>query len=162
MMILGDNIFENDFSEQIKNFKSGAHIFAKRVPDPERYGVVKFDESGRALQIVEKPKEFISNYAIPGLYIFDNRVCEAAKTVKPSERGEIEITSLHNHYLKMGELTVSKFEGEWLDAGTFDSLLEASNIVKQKELHKNFHPVINRAITEFNEELKNICKKRLL
>ena len=85
-MILGDNIFENDFSEQIKNFKSGAHIFAKRVPDPERYGVVKFDESGRALQIVEKPKEFISNYAIPGLYIFDNRVCEAAKTVKPSER----------------------------------------------------------------------------
>jgi glucose-1-phosphate thymidylyltransferase len=161
-MILGDNIFEDDFSEQINNFRAGDHIFAKKVSDPERYGVVKFDESGKVLQIVEKPKEFISDYAIPGLYIFDRRVCGAAKTVKPSERGEIEITSLHNYYLELGELTVSKFEGEWLDAGTFDSLLEASMIVKQKELYKNFHPIINQAIAEFNEESKNICKKRLL
>jgi glucose-1-phosphate thymidylyltransferase len=161
-MILGDNIFEDDFSEQINNFRAGGHIFAKKVSDPERYGVVKFDESGKVLQIVEKPKEFISDYAIPGLYIFDRRVCGAAKTVKPSERGEIEITSLHNYYLELGELTVSKFEGEWLDAGTFDSLLGASMIVKQKELYKNFHPIINQAIAEFNEELKNICKKRLL
>ncbi|MBI4812812.1 NTP transferase domain-containing protein [Candidatus Falkowbacteria bacterium] len=161
-MILGDNIFEDDFSGYINDFKSGAHIFAKKVLDPERYGVVKFDERGKVLQIVEKPGEFISDYAIPGLYIFDQRVCEAARAVNPSERGEIEITSLHNHYLKLGELTVSTFEGEWLDAGTFDSLLEASRIVKEKELHKNFHSVINQAIAEFNEELKDICKKRLL
>jgi len=161
-MILGDNIFEDDFGAQIKDFKSGGHIFAKKVSDPERSGVVKFDENGRVLQIVEKPKEWISDYAIPGLYIYDQRVCGAARTVKPSERGEIEITSLHNYYLELGELTVSKCEGEWLDAGTFDSLLEASTIVKQKELRKNFHPIINQAIAEFNEELKNICKKRLL
>lgn len=161
-MILGDNIFEDDFSEIIKNFRSGGHIFAKKVPDPERYGVVKFDESGKAVQIVEKPKEWISDYAIPGLYIYDNRVCDAAKNVKPSERGEIEITSLHNYYLERGDLQVSTFEGEWLDAGTFDTLLEAGRIVKEKGIYKNFDPQVEKAIEEFNAELKTIAKKQLL
>ena len=161
-MILGDNIFEDDFSEAINNFQSGGHIFAKKVPDPERSGVVKFDENGRVLQIVEKPKEWISDYAVPGLYIYDNRVSEFTKKLKPSDRLEYEITDLHKTYLELGELTVSIVKGEWLDAGTFDSLLEASQIVKQKELYKNFHPLINQAITEFNEELKTICRKRLL
>jgi glucose-1-phosphate thymidylyltransferase len=122
-MILGDNIFEDDFSDIIRNFKSGGHVFAKKVSDPERYGVVKFDESGKAVQIVEKPTEWISDFAIPGLYVYDSRVSEAARMAKPSERGEIEITSLHNFYLEKGELTVSEFSGEWLDAGTFDTLL---------------------------------------
>jgi glucose-1-phosphate thymidylyltransferase len=131
-MILGDNIFEDDFSEDIKNFKSGGKVFAKKVPDPERSGVVKFDENMKAIKIVEKPKEWISDYAIVGLYIYDHRVVEAAKEVKPSERGELEITDLHNWYLEKGELDVAMVKGEWLDAGTFDSLLAAQILAKEK------------------------------
>lgn len=160
-MILGDNIFENDFSQEIKNFKSGGHVFAKKVKDPERFGVVKFDENNRAVEVIEKPSEWISDYAVTGLYIYDNRVVEVAKSAVPSERGEIEITSLQNYYLQKGELQVTIVSGEWLDAGTFDSLLEASNIVKNKEIYKNFDPIIDTAIAEFNEELKIIAKKRL-
>ncbi|PIR73671.1 MAG: spore coat protein [Candidatus Moranbacteria bacterium CG10_big_fil_rev_8_21_14_0_10_35_21] len=161
-MILGDNIFENDLSKEIKQFKSGAHVFAKKVSDPERFGVVKFDKNKKAIKITEKPKKWISDYAVTGLYIYDNRVIGAAKKVKPSGRGEIEITALHNFYLKLGELTVSTFSGEWLDAGTFDSLLEAGNIVKKKKIYKNFDPIIEKAIIEFNVELKELAKKRLL
>ena len=161
-MILGDNIFEDDFSEAIKNFQSGGHVFAKKVSDPERFGVVKFDETGNAVKIVEKPQEWISDYAVTGLYIYDNRVIEAAKNTKPSERGEIEITSLHNYYLERNELKVSTFDGEWLDAGTFDTLLEAGRIVKEKEIYKNFDPLIDAAVEEFNAELKALAKKRLL
>jgi len=160
-MILGDNIFEDDFSDDIKNFKSGGKVFAVKVPDPERSGVVKFDENMKAVQIVEKPKEWISDYAIPGLYIYDNRVIGAAKSVKPSVRGEIEITDLHNWYLEKGELEVGMVKGKWLDAGTFDSLLEAGNYVKDKKLYENFHPIINTAIKEFNEELKALAKKKI-
>jgi len=161
-MILGDNIFEDDFSEDIRKFKGGAHVFAKKVPDPERFGVVKFNKDKKATQIVEKPEEFISNYAVTGLYIYDNKVVKAAKKTIPSDRGELEITSLNNHYLDLGELKVSIARGEWLDAGTFDSLLEAGNIVKNKKLYKKFDPIINAAIAEFNEELKYIAKKKLL
>jgi glucose-1-phosphate thymidylyltransferase len=160
-MILGDNIFEDDFSEDIKNFKSGAKVFATKVSDPERLGVVVFDEQMKAIKIVEKPKEWISDYAVTGLYIYDNRVIKAAKTIKPSDRGEIEITTLNNWYLKRGELEVGLFKGKWLDAGTFDSLLEAGNCVKEKKLYENFHPAINEAIREFNEELKMLTKKKL-
>ena len=99
-MILGDNIFEDDFSDDIKNFKSGGKVFAVKVPDPERLGVVVFDEKMKAVKIVEKPKDWISDYAIPGLYIYDNRVIEAAKQVKPSARGEIEIVDINNWYLE--------------------------------------------------------------
>jgi glucose-1-phosphate thymidylyltransferase len=160
-MILGDNIFEDNFSDAIRGFRSGGHVFAKKVPDPERYGVVKFDESGKAVQIVEKPMEWISDYAIPGLYVFDSRVSDAAKNAKPSERGEIEITDLMNFYLEKGELQVSRVKGEWLDAGTFDTLLEASRIVKEKEISKNFDSQIAKAISEFNEEMKTLAKKQL-
>lgn len=160
-MILGDNIFEDDFSQEIKNFKSGGHVFAKKVSDPERFGVVKFDENNKAVEVIEKPSEWISDYAVTGLYIYDNRVVEVAKSAVPSERGEIEITSLQNYYLQKGELQVSTVSGEWLDAGTFDSLLAAGNIVKNKEIYKNFDPIIDTAIAEFNEELKIIAKKRL-
>lgn len=160
-MILGDNIFEDDFSGDIKNFKSGAKVFAVKVPDPERSGVVKFDENLKAVKIVEKPQEWISDYIIPGLYIYDSRVVEVAKTVRPSARGEVEIVDLHNWYLERGELEVGLVKGKWLDAGTFDSLLEAGNYVKEKKLYENFHPVINEAIREFNEELKALAKKKL-
>jgi len=131
-MILGDNIFEDDFSEEIKNFKSGAKIFAKHVPDPERFGVVKFDENFKAERIVEKPQEYLSNYAVTGLYVYDQRVVQVAKEIKPSARGELEITDLNNWYLERGELEVAMVKGEWLDAGTFDSLLKAQAFAKEK------------------------------
>lgn len=161
-MVLGDNIFEDDLSEAIKNFKSGGQVFAKKVTDPERFGVVKFDEEGKAIQVVEKPKEFVSDWALTGLYCYDNRVVEIAKNLPPSDRGEIEVTDINKKYLEMEELTVKKIEGEWLDAGTFDSLLEAGNIVKEKGIYKKFDPLIDEAISEFNEELKSIAKKKLL
>jgi glucose-1-phosphate thymidylyltransferase len=132
VMILGDNIFEDDFSDDIRNFKKGAKVFAKEVNDPQRFGVVEFDKDMKAISIEEKPKEPKSNFAITGLYIYDNRVVKAAKEVKPSERGEIEITDLHNYYLEKGELDVSMVKGSWLDAGTFDSLLEAQILAKDK------------------------------
>jgi glucose-1-phosphate thymidylyltransferase len=133
-MILGDNIFEDDFSQTIKDFKSGGQIFAKKVTDPERFGVVKFDENMHAVEIVEKPKQYLSDYAVTGLYIFDRRAAEAAKLVKPSARGELEITEIHNWYLKKGELRVDVVNGEWLDAGTFESLFKASELMRAKTL----------------------------
>lgn len=133
-MILGDNIFEDDVSQTIKNFKSGGHIFAKEVPDPERFGQVKFDEKMNAVQIEEKPKDKISNYAITGLYVYDSRAAEAAKQAKPSARGELEITELHNWYLKKGELKVDVLKGEWIDAGTFESLFKASELMRKKAI----------------------------
>jgi len=132
VMILGDNIFEDDFSEEIKNFKGGAKIFAKKVSDPERFGVVKMGENLKPELIIEKPKERISDLAVTGLYVFDNRVVQIAKNMKPSPRGELEITDVNDWYLNKGELQVAMVEGEWLDAGTFDSLLKAQNIAKEK------------------------------
>jgi glucose-1-phosphate thymidylyltransferase len=161
VMVLGDNIFEDDFSEDIKNFKTGGKIFAVKVSDPERFGVVKFNKSMKAEEIVEKPKQWISDYAIPGLYIYDNRVIEIAKKTKPSERGEVEIVNLHNWYLNKGELDVGIVKGEWFDAGTFNSLLEAGVVVKEKGISKKFDPVIEKAIEKFNKNLKNIARKKL-
>jgi glucose-1-phosphate thymidylyltransferase len=153
-LILGDNIFEDDLSEIVKNFKSGGHILAKKVSDPERSGVVKFDASGKAIEIREKPVEWISDYAIPGFFLFDNEIVEVAKNLKPSNRGELEIVDLHNYYLRKNSLNVSVVDGVWLDAGTIDSLLEAGQTVKEKKISENFHPIINDAIEEFNRELK--------
>ncbi len=133
-MILGDNIFEDDFSEDIKNFQKGAKVFAKKVSDPERFGVVKFNNDQKAEQIVEKPKQYISDYALTGLYIYDSRVVEAARSVQPSDRGELEITDLHNWYLEKGELEVAMVEGKWLDAGTFETLLEAQKFASKEEM----------------------------
>lgn len=132
-MILGDNIFEDDFSENIRNFKKGGQVFAKKVPDPERFGVVKFNDRMEAVEIEEKPKQHISDYAITGLYIYDNRVAGVAKQVKPSLRGELEITELHNWYLKHGELKVDIVKGEWIDAGTFESLYKATQLAYKKD-----------------------------
>ena len=131
-MILGDNIFEDDVAKDIVSFQHGARIFCKKVSDPERFGVAAFDDNKKVTKIVEKPKDWISDYAIVGLYVYDNRVVQFAKEVQPSDRGEIEITSLHNRYLELGEIDVSFVEGQWYDAGTFDSLLEASNFMAKK------------------------------
>lgn len=132
VMILGDNIFEDDLSEKIESFKSGAKLFAKKVSDPERFGVVKFDANFKAEKIVEKPKEFLSDYALTGLYIYDHRVVEVAKNCRPSDRGELEITDLHNWYLAKNEVEIAVIEGEWLDAGTFESLYKAQILAKEK------------------------------
>jgi glucose-1-phosphate thymidylyltransferase len=131
-MILGDNIFEDDFSEYVKNFEKGAVVFAKEVHDPERYGVIEFDEQQNVLSIVEKPKEPKSNYAMVGLYICDNNVSKIARSVTPSDRGEIEITATINEYLERKELKVGLIKGMWEDAGTFDSLLRANNLLAAK------------------------------
>ncbi len=124
-LILGDNLFEDDFSDAIRSFKSGGRIFAKEVTDPERFGVVEFDDQRRALSIVEKPTEPKSNYAVTGLYIYDSTVVEKVKNLQPSARGELEITDLNNVYLQEGSLDVAFVEGKWLDTGTFESLFEA-------------------------------------
>ncbi len=131
-MILGDNIFDYDFTESIKSFKSGAKVFAKKVQDPERFGVVEFDEQNKVLSIEEKPKVAKSNYAVVGMYIYDNQVVEIAKILKPSARGEIEITDVNNEYLHRGQLQVDVIDGIWEDAGTFDSLLSANLYWAQK------------------------------
>ena len=131
-MILGDNIFEDYFTEEIKSFKGGAKIFAKQVSDPERFGVVKFDDKLKAEKIVEKPQEYLSDYAVTGLYVYDKRVKDIVKNMKPSARGELEITDVNNWYLEKDELSVALVKGEWLDAGTFDSLFKAQTLAKEK------------------------------
>ncbi|NCN87703.1 MAG: NTP transferase domain-containing protein, partial [Candidatus Pacebacteria bacterium] len=133
-LILGDNVYEDDFEEAISSFKSGGRVFAKKVKDPERFGVVEFDENQKALSIVEKPKDPKSNFAVTGLYIYDNSVIEKSKNLQPSSRGELEITDLNNVYLKEGSLDVAFVEGKWLDTGTFESLHEAIIFAREREL----------------------------
>ena len=134
-MVLGDNIFYGQsFSKVLKEAASrekGATIFGYYVKDPSEYGVVEFDENGMAISIEEKPKYPKSNYAVPGLYFYDNDVVEIAKNVKPSARGEIEITSINNEYLRRGDLHVETLGRgfAWLDTGSHDNLLEAANFV---------------------------------
>lgn len=162
-MILGDNIFEDSvrLAKDIKSFKKGGMIFAKEVSDPERFGIVEFSKNGKAISIEEKPEKPKSHYCVTGIYVYDYRVASIAKKLSPSGRGEIEVTDINKKYLKMKELTVNKIKGAWLDAGTFDSLLEAGNIVKEKKIYKNFDPIINKAIKKFNKELKMLAKKKL-
>jgi glucose-1-phosphate thymidylyltransferase len=135
-LILGDNLFEDDFSLAIQSFESGGRVFAKQVPDPERFGVVEFDENQQAISIEEKPKTPKSSYAVTGLYIYDSTVVDKAKSLSPSARGELEITDLNNLYLKEGNLDVAFVEGKWLDTGTFESLHEAIQFARDRELQK--------------------------
>jgi glucose-1-phosphate thymidylyltransferase len=137
-LILGDNIFEDDFTQALQTFHTGGRIFAKQVSDPQRFGVVEFDEHNRAISIEEKPTVPKSSYAVTGLYIYDNTVVSKAKALQPSARGEYEITDLNNVYLREGTLDVAAVEGKWLDTGTFESLYEAVQLVRQKELQKQF------------------------
>jgi glucose-1-phosphate thymidylyltransferase len=138
-LILGDNIFHGQhFTEKLLKAVAepeGATIFGYWVRDPERFGVVEFDQEGRALSIEEKPRQPKSSYAVTGLYFYDNDVIEIAKAVKPSPRGELEITDVNNAYLQRGNLRVERFGRgfAWLDTGTHDSLLEASQYVQTIE-----------------------------
>jgi len=134
-LVLGDNIFYgHDLVKQLhsaNNRRVGATVFAYHVQDPERYGVVAFDEQKRAVSIVEKPQKPQSNYAVTGLYFYDEQVCDIAASIRPSARGELEITDINQRYLSHGELNV-EIMGRgfaWLDTGTHDSLLEASSFI---------------------------------
>jgi len=129
MLVLGDNIFHGEIDY---TFSTGAKVFAYEVSNPQDYGVVKFDESGKATLLVEKPKEFISRYAIPGLYLYDNSVVEISKNLKPSNRGELEITDVNKEYLNSGNLYVSKLNRGfvWLDAGLPSTLHQAASYVE--------------------------------
>ena len=134
-LVLGDNIFHGHrLSESLKKCidPDGGRVFAYQVSDPERYGVVEFDDNNKAISIEEKPAQPKSNYAVIGLYFYDNDVVEIAKNVKPSERGEIEITSINDEYLKRGKLKVTTLnDGDvWLDTGTIDSMVDASDFVQ--------------------------------
>ena len=130
-LVLGDNIFYGSlkfFYNAIQN-NDGATIFGYQVNDPQRYGIVEFDKEGKAISIEEKPKNPKSNYAVPGIYIYDNKVVEISKNLKPSARGELEITDVNKEYLKLGKLYVEKIGRgiAWLDTGTPEALLQASN-----------------------------------
>jgi glucose-1-phosphate thymidylyltransferase len=143
-LALGDNIFYGQgLAEKLQRAATqpGATVFACHVPDPERYGVVELDANGRALSLVEKPSEPKSNYAVTGLYFYDNRASDLAASLKPSHRGELEITDLNKLYLEMGELRVETMGRgyAWLDAGTHQSLLQASQFVATIEERQGFN-----------------------
>ena len=142
-MILGDNIFHGQgLKKRLRaaaEKEKGATVFGYYVDDPERFGIVEFDETGKAISIEEKPEKPKSNYCVTGLYFYDNRVVEYAKNLKPSARGELEITDLNRIYLENGELDVTLLgQGfTWLDTGTHESLVEATNFVKTIETHQH-------------------------
>ncbi len=133
-LILGDNLYEDDFTEAITSFESGGRVFAKKVHDPERFGVVEFDEDNQAISIEEKPDSPKSDYALTGLYIYDNSVVEKAEKLDKSDRGEYEITDINKLYLGEDNLDVAFVDGEWFDTGTFESMYAATEFVRRREL----------------------------
>ena len=171
-LILGDNIFYgNNFSPLLKEAarrKEGATIFAYQVHDPERYGVVEFDENGVALSLEEKPQRPKSNYAITGLYFYDNQVANIAAEIEPSARGELEITDVNNRYLELGMLQVSLMRRgyAWLDTGTHESLLEASQFVEILERRQGLKIACPEEIAWYmgyisDEQLENLAQANI-
>jgi len=131
-VILGDNIFEDSIKDDVESFEKGAKIFLKEVPDANRFGVAEVKKD-KIIGIEEKPKNPKSKYAVTGLYMYDSSVYDFIRTLKPSGRGELEITDVNNYFINKREMKWKKVEGYWLDAGTFDSLMRASNVLKAKE-----------------------------
>lgn len=135
-VILGDNCTDADISKEVKNFKDGAHVFFKEVKNPQRFGVLTFDEKNNPKEIIEKPKKPQTNYAQTGLYIYDSSAFKKIKTLKPSQRGELEITDLNNLYIKENKFRWSILNGFWSDAGTIESLYEVGNYWASKAKEK--------------------------
>ena len=163
-LILGDNIFYGSGMQTILQSNSdpdGGVVFAYHVLDPERYGVVEFDANKKVISIEEKPKQPKSNYAVPGLYFYDNDVVAIAKALKPSPRGELEITDVNNEYLRRGKLKVAPMSRgtAWLDTGTFDSLMQAGNFVQVIEQRQGLKV---GCIEEIAYRMKFITKDQLL
>lgn len=131
-VILGDNTTDTDISSSVKKFKDGAMIFLKKVPDPERFGVPVLNGKGEILRIEEKPKKPKSSYAVTGLYIYDSSVFDKLKNLKPSKRGELEITDINNMYRQEGKLRWEELHGFWRDAGQFETLFEANQYWRNK------------------------------
>lgn len=139
VVILGDNIIENDITEYVNEFKnqsSGAKIILKEVPDPNRFGVPKLKDN-KILTIEEKPEKPSSPYAVTGIYMYDTTIFEIIRTLKPSKRGELEITDVNNKYIEQNKMTYNILEGWWTDAGTFESLYRASQLVREKSDRSN-------------------------
>ena len=132
--ILGDNIFFDDLTSAITGFEKGGHVFLKEVPDPQRFGVVETNGE-KVISIEEKPQSPKSNLAQTGCYLFDNRCFEIIKNLKPSARGELEITDIAKEYIESDELTYTKLTEEWIDAGTFESLFRAAELVRERKSH---------------------------
>jgi len=141
-MILGDNLFEDDFSAEIQSFEKGAKVFAKAVEDPERFGVVEVGPDGKPKSIEEKPDKPKDKYAVTGLYIFDSSVMQKVKTLQRSPRGELEITDLIRSYLDDGTLEVSFIKGAWIDTGTFESMYQATEFVRKRALNPSPNPSV--------------------
>jgi len=163
-LILGDNLFYGsglDSILQASTNPEGGIIFAYHVHDPERYGVVDFDNSGKVLSIEEKPANPKSNYVVPGIYFYDNQVVSIAKSIKPSNRGELEITDINNAYLQLGKLSVSILDKgtAWLDTGTFESLMQAAQFVEVIEERQG---LMVGSIEEAAYNMGYIDKKQLL
>lgn len=137
IVILGDNIITDDLSDEIESFSTGSKIFLKEVANPQRFGVPVFDDE-RLIRIEEKPKDPKSSYAVTGLYMYDNSVFDKIRKIRPSARGELEITDVNNLYISEKSLDYGILRGQWLDAGTFDSLLDAANKVKEMNYHLKF------------------------
>lgn len=165
-VILGDNVFEDSFGKQIAGFDKvkGAHIFLKEVEDAERFGVAEFEKNGDSTKVIgieEKPENPKSNYAVTGFYLYDNRVFDVIKGLKPSARGEYEITDVNNFYIQGGEMRASFVNGEWTDAGTFESLYRANRVARKIVLAKTARKVaaagaeVNAAVKSAGESTSN-------
>ena len=163
-LILGDNVFYGaGFSglvEETAKLKEGSVVFGYPVKDPRAYGVVEFDKNGKAISLEEKPENPKSNYAIPGLYFYDNTVVKKSKSIEPSARGELEITAVNEEYLKEGKLNVKQLGRgvAWLDTGTHEALLEAANFVQTVQNRQGFYIA---CIEEIAYQKRWICKERL-
>jgi len=163
-LILGDNIFEDTDTivTAIKDFTCGGHVFAKEVPDPERFGVATVDADNIVTNIVEKPTKPESNLAVTGAYIYDNDVIQAARDLEASDRGELEIVDLHNFYLAKKELQLSPLSGAWFDAGTKEALREVDEYSAKNNFVDNFDPILVEALKRGFTRNKAMGKAQLL